>query len=1235
MITPSCLHRWLFVCVTFFFIGASSVPLEAANPDPNAATWPCGIVPYSYGINMTPADRGLFEAALAQWQGAADVKFVLIPGGTTPSFQYYLVVNQQIASDASSYVGRSVLGGQPVNIYNLNDMGVSLHEIGHVLGLLHEHQRVDRGTYLTLHPEFMNLDATGTILYNSAILPLEGGLPGPGNPYDFTSVMHYDAHVIQQAQVSRVQYTIEPTHDSAGNLLTPVQQQSIAAVMGHVQTLSQYDKLAVAATYGGVGFHTRYVITILENGGTGAVVSTPDGSVFNNYGSSTVVPLCYDRRTNEIVLEARPGPDSVFAGWSGNYSSSNPIITIPNTSDAYLTAEFDALPGPPPDNPGCWIPAPTGWFWNCPTRPPTGGGRPPSQGCWHWDPTAGTAGGWIYDVCGGDPTRRDPNPPIAVTGTINVAGDPNDKQGAQGAGAAHYLSGNELLRYSVLFENIPTASAPAAAVIITDPLNTATVDLSTLKLGPISFGAHVFMPPLVELAAIGTYTTNLDLRPTENLGLGISISLDSNAGVLTWTFTSLDLSTGLPPADPLAGFLAPGEEGSVSFSVAPKAETASNTQLTNKATIVFNANASTDTPVWSNTIDSTPPASAVQTLPAFELPTGFAVAWSGTDAGAGIRDFTIFVSDSGGPFTIWLKNTAATSATFIGQSGHTYGFYSIARDLVGNAEAAKTAPEATTQVVTSALDTTPPVTTALVSPSPNANGWNNSNVTISLASVDNVGGSGVTQITYSATGGQTVASTIVPGAAASITISTEGVTTITFFGTDIAGNIETPKTLTIQLDKTRPTISGSRTPAANANGWNNTNVTASFACSDSLSGLAPGSPPSPTTLATEAAGQSFNGTCQDLAGNSATITVSGINIDKTPPTITALRMPAANANGWNNTSVTLNFTCTDSLSGLAAGSPPASTILSTEGAGQSASGACQDLAGNSASTTASGINIDMHAPTFACVPPAANNVWHITNQSFNCAAVDSLSGLNSTSPASFVLATSVAAGTETANASTNSQNLCDLAVNCAAAGPISGNMVDLKPPAISITTPINGATYKGNQTVNAAYACTDLGSGVATCTGTVPNGSKIDTSPNGTSTTKTFIVNAKDAVGNAATQLESYLVSCHYVALGVSPSTVPRGSKITVTGTVMSCTPGPQTISEKFTLTGPLGPSCAKTSTVMFTTPPFTLPAGTSQAISFPFLVPKSACAGTYTTTSTTLLGGTPIDFTSATLTVQ
>jgi hypothetical protein len=93
-----------------------------------------------------------------------------------------------------------------------------------------------------------------------------------------------------------------------------------------------------------------------------------------------------------------------------------------------------------------------------------------------------------------------------------------------------------------------------------------------------------------------------------------------------------------------------------------------------------------------------------------------------------------------------------------------------------------------------------------------------------------------------------------------------------------------PVTVTIKRDATPPTISGSASPPANGYGWNNTDVNVSFSCGDNLSGVASCGPNQ--TLSNEGAGQSASGTAVDNAGNSsATATVSGINIDKTPPSL--------------------------------------------------------------------------------------------------------------------------------------------------------------------------------------------------------------------------------------------------------------------------------------------------------------------------------------------------------------
>src|SRR5262249_7339876 len=145
------------------------------------------------------------------------------------------------------------------------------------------------------------------------------------------------------------------------------------------------------------------------------------------------------------------------------------------------------------------------------------------------------------------------------------------------------------------------------------------------------------------------------------------------------------------------------------------------------------------------------------------------------------------------------------------------------------------------------------------------------------------------------------------GGTATVTISTEGTTTLSYFATDNAGNQESAKTLVVQIDKTPPTVNfGAPTPAANAAGWNNTNVSVAFTATDALSGVAATSATSPLVLSTEGLGVAGTVTVTDKAGNTASFTSPLVKIDKTPPTLTfGAAVPAANGAGWNNTNVSI------------------------------------------------------------------------------------------------------------------------------------------------------------------------------------------------------------------------------------------------------------------------------------------------------------------------------------------
>jgi hypothetical protein len=145
------------------------------------------------------------------------------------------------------------------------------------------------------------------------------------------------------------------------------------------------------------------------------------------------------------------------------------------------------------------------------------------------------------------------------------------------------------------------------------------------------------------------------------------------------------------------------------------------------------------------------------------------------------------------------------------------------------------------------------------------------------------------------------------------TLNTEGVNTVRYRSTDNEDNVEEPKLQLVKIDKTPPAITGAPLFPPNTYGWYHTDVVVHFDATDAVSGVDTITPDQ--TLSGEGAGQSVTGTATDVAGNSASFTVTGINIDKTPPVVTIIRPEGRT---YDNIEVfNIQWVITDALSGVA------------------------------------------------------------------------------------------------------------------------------------------------------------------------------------------------------------------------------------------------------------------------------------------------------------------------------
>ena len=82
--------------------------------------------------------------------------------------------------------------------FDMLQYGIAAHELGHALGMYHEHQRPDRDEYVTIVKENVVDDDT----YINNFPKVEEELVNDyGLPYDFASIMGYGAKVKKKSSI--------------------------------------------------------------------------------------------------------------------------------------------------------------------------------------------------------------------------------------------------------------------------------------------------------------------------------------------------------------------------------------------------------------------------------------------------------------------------------------------------------------------------------------------------------------------------------------------------------------------------------------------------------------------------------------------------------------------------------------------------------------------------------------------------------------------------------------------------------------------------------------------------------------------------------------------------------------------------------------------------------------------------------------------------------------------------
>jgi astacin (peptidase family M12A) len=166
--------------------GDEVFPVSLLNSAYQLNTWPDGLVPFEFDANVTAANQTNMLNAMAVLQGVANVNFQQCAQNVCIGPNYVHIQNSTVNN---SLVGMSGPGAV-INITSWNFQFIIVHELMHCLGILHEHQRPDRDTYLLIN----NNNVSGTLCQGGCLgqFTLQNGTGVSRSlTYDFGSVMHY------------------------------------------------------------------------------------------------------------------------------------------------------------------------------------------------------------------------------------------------------------------------------------------------------------------------------------------------------------------------------------------------------------------------------------------------------------------------------------------------------------------------------------------------------------------------------------------------------------------------------------------------------------------------------------------------------------------------------------------------------------------------------------------------------------------------------------------------------------------------------------------------------------------------------------------------------------------------------------------------------------------------------------------------------------------------------------
>ena len=145
--------------------------------------WPGGVVPYTMAGGLSATMQNRIAEAINHWNTNLAGVIQLVPRTTQSDYAQFTPVSSGCSSPVGYFPGEGI---HPINLSAACDAGNVAHEIGHIVGLDHEQNRLDRDSYVSINLSKVSSGMEVNFQIDNSFQNY--------NFYDFASLMHYSLY---------------------------------------------------------------------------------------------------------------------------------------------------------------------------------------------------------------------------------------------------------------------------------------------------------------------------------------------------------------------------------------------------------------------------------------------------------------------------------------------------------------------------------------------------------------------------------------------------------------------------------------------------------------------------------------------------------------------------------------------------------------------------------------------------------------------------------------------------------------------------------------------------------------------------------------------------------------------------------------------------------------------------------------------------------------------------------